>query len=240
MSDKGAMTLSSVESTWIQPPGLPPRAFVFDMDGLLLDSERLALEAFRTASAGFGWEPDLAVYRRCVGGTYEATECLLSPLLPDGLSYATFDARWSEVYADLIDAGALAVKPGAIELLTALAERGIPRALATSTRRAVAEHKLALTGLADYLPLRVCGGETPRGKPAPDPYLAAVRLLGTASATTWACEDSDHGVLAAHAAGLYVIQVPDLLEPGEAVRDLGHLVLDDLHRVLDHLRRVLA
>lgn len=215
-----------------------PRAVVFDMDGLLLDSERLALEAFHTACACFGWEPDLAVYRRCVGSTYEATERLLTPLLPSGLLYTTFDARWSEAYAELLDAGALAVKPGALELLDALAERGIPRALATSTRRAVAEHKLALTGLADYLPLRVCGGETQRGKPDPDPYLAALRLLGATAAGTWACEDSDHGVLAAHAAGLYVIQVPDLLEPGDAVRDLGHLVLDDLHAVLEHLRRV--
>jgi HAD superfamily hydrolase (TIGR01509 family) len=217
-----------------------PLAVVFDMDGLLLDSERLALEAFRTACAQSGWEPDLAVYRRCVGGTYEATERLLTPLLPPGLAYATFDACWSTAYADLLDAGALAVKPGARDLLATLADRGIPRALATSTRRAVAEHKLALTGLGDYLPLRVCGGETPRGKPAPDPYLAALALLGTPATATWACEDSDNGVLAAHAAGLHVIQVPDLLAPGDQVADLGHLVLEDLHAVLDHLQRALA
>ncbi|MBX3706605.1 MAG: HAD family phosphatase [Pseudomonadales bacterium] len=216
-----------------------PRAVIFDMDGLLLDSERLALEAFLRAGAEFGWTPDLDVYRRCVGSTYEATARLLEPLLPDGLAYANFDARWSAVYGELLDAGLLEVKPGAVELLTLLAERDVPRALATSTRRALAEHKLALSGLAGFLPHRVCGGETVRGKPHPDPYLAALGLLGTPAAATWACEDSDNGVRAAHAAGLHVIQVPDLVEPGPEVRNLGHLILDDLHAVRARLERVL-
>jgi len=219
--------------------GLPrPRAVVFDMDGLLLDSERLALEAFEAASASLGWEPDLAVYRRCIGSTYAATQAVLEAVLPLGLSYPVFDARWSQCYAERLDAGALEIKPGAEELLRALVDLGIPRALATSTRRPVAEHKLALTGLAEFLPVRICGGETSRGKPHPDPYLAAIAALGVWAPEAWACEDSDPGVRAAVAAGLAVFQVPDLLQPEPAVRALGHRIVTDLHVVLAELRRI--
>jgi HAD superfamily hydrolase (TIGR01509 family) len=220
------------------PRRLPrPQGVVFDMDGLLLDSERLAMQAFCAAAESLGWAPDLDVYRRCIGSTYAATEALLSPLLPADVPYAELDRRWSAQYDARIEAGELAVKPGAFELLRVLAQRGIPRALATSTRRAVAARKLALTGLGAHLEVLVCGGETGRGKPHPDPYLQAVALLGVAPALAWACEDSDNGVRSAHGAGLHVIQVPDLVPPSAEVRAFGHLVAADLFEVLEHLER---
>ncbi|MEZ5557256.1 MAG: HAD family phosphatase [Pseudomonadales bacterium] len=210
-------------------------AVVFDMDGLLLDSERLARELFFATCVEIGMQVDPAVYDRCVGTTHEGTAQILSAIL-GAAGYEELEARWSARYEARIRAHPVPVKAGALALLEYLQSTSVPLALATSTRRPVAERKLQLAGLAAFFPVMVCGGETPRGKPHPDPYLAALEHLGQPPARCLALEDSDNGVRAAHAAGLKVIQVPDLLEPAPAVRALGHQVVSDLHAVLADLR----
>lgn len=208
-----------------------PAAVVFDMDGLLLDTERLALSAFEDACAAVGADVDPGVYRRCIGSNWETTRTILTEALGSAAACDRLDVAWQRRYDALIDAGALTCKPGATDLLEALAGRGVRTALATSTRRATAEHKLAATGLIHHFQVLICGGETPRGKPHPDPFLAAVGALGVAPARCWALEDSENGVRAAVAAGLVVFQVPDLVPPTDELRRLGHRVVADLMTV---------
>lgn len=210
----------------------PPLAVVFDMDGLLLDSERLARECFIQACADVGWDADIPAYDRCVGSTSEATERILRDACGREFPYTEMSARWGERYDAHVNHHPVAVKPGARELLDRLERLDIPRALATSTRRSTAQRKLQLAGLADYFLHMVCGGETERGKPHPDPYLEATGRLLREPEQCWALEDSDNGVLAAHAAGLMVFQVPDLISPQAHVRALGHRVVDSLFDVL--------
>ncbi len=205
------------------------------MDGLLLDSERLARRAFEEACAGVGAEVAPDLYERCIGTSWEATRALLSDAVGSAAAYAELDRTWARHYQALIDAGELSLKPGARHLLETLEAVGIPCGLATSTRRALATAKLSRTGILTHFSCLICGGETPRGKPHPDPYLAAVAGLGVLPPETWALEDSENGVRSAHAAGLRVFQVPDLVPPSAALLELGHTVVDDLFDIVRRL-----
>jgi HAD superfamily hydrolase (TIGR01509 family) len=205
------------------------------MDGLLLDSERLARETFVSACRSVGWEPDLAVYDLCVGSTYEGTQRILENGFGAEFPFEAVTERWGTLYEERVLYQAVDVKTGALELLIRLDELGIPRALATSTRRDIAVTKLKNACLHDYFTQLVCGGETERGKPHPDPYLEAAARLLLDPRQCWALEDSNNGVRAAHAAGLRVFQVPDLVAPSDEVRALGHEVVGSLLDVLDVL-----
>lgn len=214
---------------------LPPAGVIFDMDGLLLDSERLARDAFLQACEQWGWEADMLAYIRCIGSTYEATQHILLEAHGSDFPYADIERSWSDIYHDRIHACPVPLKPGAIALLDHLRADEIPLALATSTRRPTAEVKLEQAGLAGYFFHTVCGDETPRGKPYPDPYLAAATGLQLKPERCWALEDSENGVRAALAAGCAVIQVPDLVIPDAEVRALGHVIESSLLDVLARL-----
>jgi len=208
-----------------------PQGVLCDMDGLLLDSERLARDAFVRACADLDWPADLVAYHRCIGSTARQTEEILRQAYGPDFPYAAIDARWSSHYHARLAEGPVPVKPGAVELLEYLAARGVPVVLVTSTRRPVAQEKLTATGLLPFFEQLVCGGETTRGKPHPDPYLTAARALSLAPARCWAVEDSANGVRSAHGAGCTVFQVPDLVAPTTEIRELGHRIVTSLHDV---------
>lgn len=209
-----------------------PSAVVFDMDGLLLDSERLARATFIRACRAFGWEPDMSVYNLCIGTTFETTERILKDNFGGEFPYDEIAELWETQYHDHALNRPIDLKPGARELLVRLQTLGIPRALVTSTERSTAIAKLRHADLEGYFVHIICGGETARGKPHPDPYRQATEQLALRAETCWALEDSDNGVRAAYAAGFEVFQIPDLLQPGSEVREFGHHILDDLTAVL--------
>lgn len=221
-------------------PSAPfPEGVLFDMDGLLLDTERLAQEAFVQACAELGWSADLDVYRQCIGSTEGRTRELLSAVYGDGSAYETLDACWSQHYRQRVESGAIPVKSGALALLEYLHGQQVPLGLVTSTRRQLAVDKLARVGFSEFFRATVCGGETAQGKPHPAPYLEAARKIAVAADACWALEDSANGVRAAVHAGCRVYQVPDLVEPSAELRALGHQIvssLEDVQRVLERLR----
>ena len=217
---------------------VPPAGVVFDMDGLLLDSERLARDAFVQACEQSGWEADMTAYMRCIGSTYAATRRILLEAYGANFPYTHIEGIWSDIYHERIHACPVPLKAGAMALLNYLRGAEIPMALATSTRRLTAEIKLEQAGLAAYFSHTVCGDETPHGKPHPDPYLAAAVGLQLAPDRCWALEDSENGVRAALAAGCLVIQVPDLVLPGAEMRALGHLIVSSLLDVLARLEEI--
>jgi HAD superfamily hydrolase (TIGR01509 family) len=215
-----------------------PAGVLFDMDGLLLDSERLAMEAFVRACEDHGWRADLAVYQLCIGSTYENTREILTAAHGEKFPYEAIDARWNDHYHARLSEGPVPVKAGAVALLSHLMERGVPMALVTSTRRPTALEKLETAGLIDYFDALVCGGETARGKPDPDPYLAGAARLDLLPSACWALEDSANGVRAAVSAGCTVYQVPDLVVPTPEIEQLGHRIvatLAEVHSALEAL-----
>jgi beta-phosphoglucomutase-like phosphatase (HAD superfamily) len=133
----------------------------------------------------------------------------------------------------LVDAGRLELKKGAAELLDALEGSGVPKGVATSSSRAKAMHMLTKVHLADRFEVIVTRTEVPKGKPHPDLYLRAAHELGFAVDRCISMEDSYNGVRAAHAAGMRVIMVPDLLCPTGEIEELSEAVAKDLCAVLD-------
>ncbi len=212
-----------------------PAAVVFDMDGLLLDTERRYEEAFVAACGELGFTVAQETYLRCLGTDAATTRAILGKALGHPDRYAALERRWLDLYDKVANARPAEPKRGALDLLDALRRHRIPTGLATSTARSEAVHHLRQAGLLGEFSCLICGGETPRGKPHPDPYLAASAALGMPPAACWALEDSDNGVRSAHAAGLTVFQVPDVLRPSSEVLRLGHHVAEDLFEVLDFL-----
>jgi pseudouridine 5'-phosphatase len=184
-------------------------AVVFDLDGLLIDSEGLAAQAWREALAPYGAtltgdEIDAMFGRRIVD---DAALLIERHGLP--VSVETLVARRSEITRGLLRT-ALQPMPGAVALVRRLRERGVPMAIATSGLRWYADECLATIGLGDCFAVRVTGDDVARGKPDPEVYLSAAGRLGIAPAACLALEDAPMGAEAALAAAMPLIVVPNV------------------------------
>ncbi len=204
-----------------------PQAVVFDMDGLLLDTERVYFEAFRTALTILGLPQDDNLFRRLVGTNNVLGRRMLTEGLSGRVTLEEFDAVWeSEIEQRLTDC--IPVKPGVRAVAKHLRDRDIPYIIATSTQTEKAHLYLDRAGLSTLFQDVVGGDQVGASKPAPDIYLHAIARLGCDPATCVAFEDSPNGVRAAHAAGLITVQVPDIVAPDAELRSLGHYIASDI------------
>lgn len=218
------------------------KAVLFDMDGTLVDSEKLWDVSMQELYARFGGVMTPEVRNATVGGSAESVIRLVFAdlgLPPDPQEMAGVADWLHEITGDLFDAG-LPWCDGARELLDELAGAGVPMALVTNTRRALTERALNSIG-RHYFAVSVCGDEVPCGKPAPDPYRQAAALLGLDPAHCLAIEDSVTGAASAEGAGCPVLVVPNDVEvPGgprrRHVPTLAAMDLYGLRRVYRDLR----
>ena len=192
---------------------LDPRAVLFDMDGLMLDTEPLAMRAWHETAGALGVAFDAELSRRLVGHNFAGCRALIRAHYPQEYPVDALLARWHETYDAIVAREGIAVKAGVHELLDWLDAVELPRAIATSTRRARAAAKLTEAGLLARFDALVGGDEVAHGKPAPDIYLEAARRLAVEPAHCVVLEDSEPGARAGLAAGMTVIMVPDLVEP---------------------------
>jgi HAD superfamily hydrolase (TIGR01509 family) len=209
--------------------GLNPGAVIFDMDGLLLDSEPLYRVTWQTASAELGCPIDDEFYAHFVGRGNDEAERLLRERFGEALPLDEFRERWRRDFDRRLDLAPLARKPGAIELLDLLDSLGIRLGLATSTPRDIALR--CLGELATRFTAIVFGDEVRHLKPAPDLFLFTSQRLGVAPDHCLVLEDSEAGVRAARAAGMEVIIVPDLIEPSTEIAAMAGRVCRSLHDV---------
>ena len=213
----------------MQLPSIPA-AVVFDMDGLLSDTEALYQEAIMAAALEAGHDMTPVLFRRMLGGVWQSNRTLLLDHYGAGFPVDTFRTAWMRQF-DLMVETRLALKPGAIELLDTLDELRLARAIATSSSLTTVRHHLATYDLAERFDAIVSHGDYLVGKPAADPYLKAAERLGVEPRRCVALEDSFNGVRSAHAAGMMTAMVPDLLAPTDEIRALCTVVVDDLHAV---------
>ena len=203
------------------------RGALFDMDGLLLDTERLHFEAGTAAARELGLGDLSATLRRMIGVRALEGRALLEPALRGRATLAEFEALWSTRIERLVARG-VPVRANVVELLTLLRERGTPCAVATSSRRASAEAALREANLRGFFATVTGGDDVIEAKPDPEIYLKAAASLGIRAADAVAFEDSEPGTRAAVASGATVVQVPDLVAPSEALLALGHVVAPDV------------
>ena len=213
------------------------KAFVFDMDGVIFDSERAVIECWKKVAPGYGID-DIEVHCHAACGlTAAETRKLFTARYGEDLPYDEMIAKRRILIRQMFDEGKVAVKPGVRELLGYLKDNGYKVALASSTSREWVMRELDQAGLTGFFDEIVCGDMVTRSKPAPDIFLEACSRLHTDPSEAAAVEDSYNGVRSATSAGLYTIMVPDLLEPDEEMRDKADLILDSLVLVLEKIRQ---
>ncbi|MDB5474506.1 MAG: hydrolase, haloacid dehalogenase-like family [Phenylobacterium sp.] len=212
------------------------KAVVFDMDGLLVDSEVVYCEALTAQAAAMGYTLPLEVMTRMIGHTWAGSAHVLTEHFGPGFDTDLMRSGSVERFYDLAQAE-IALKTGVLEILDHLDRAGLPRAVCTSSRRVDAEHHLSAHGLMDRFNAILAQGDYPRPKPNPDPYLKAAEALGVDPADCLALEDSHNGVRAAAAAGMMTIMVPDMLDATEEMHGLCVRIAADLHEVRELLER---
>jgi len=213
------------------------KAVLLDMDGTLLDTEKVYLESLVSALAAFGYSDGVMTLCQAMVGI-PALEC--EAMLRDryGEDFPltqlrqAFNARRDEILAS-----GLPLKTGAIDLLDALRETALPLAIVTSSSRRTADEHLTLAGIRTRFETIVTRDDVMRGKPSPDLYLLAASRFGVKPEFCLAVEDSNPGVAAAHAAGAVTLMVPDIVPPTEESRVKCAAVLPDLGAVLTMLRQ---
>ncbi|WP_028536477.1 HAD family hydrolase [Paludibacterium yongneupense] len=214
-------------------------AILFDMDGLMINSEAAAIECWRMACADLGVACDEAFLLGMVGlATARCTDYVAAHLGGDVARADALRERCNSYYMQTLEQGRIGLMPGIVQLLDWVVGQGIVRAVATSTKRAQAEIKLDKSGLAPYFSTVVAGDEVAATKPAPDLFLGAAGRLGIDPARCLVLEDSAYGVMAGHAAGMRVIMVPDLIAPSAEQAALAFRICDDLHQALEMIRQL--
>ena len=203
-------------------------AVLFDMDGVIFDSERAQMAVW-FALAEEASLPDMErVYHRCIGVTVEATGAILKEEYGADFPWEDFRRRTNAAYRARYAGGRLPLKEGARELLEALHARGVPLALASSTGGELVRAWLSEAGLLPLFDAVVTGDMVTHSKPDPEIFLAACAALGVNPSETYVIEDSYNGVRAAHAGGMHVLMVPDLLPPDDEMREKAEAIFPSL------------
>jgi len=208
----------------------PIKAVVFDMDGLLVDTENVVFEAMKAAVGGLGLEMPFDLFKRLVGLPAGASDLIVIEHFGEDFDLTLWRSEVRRHFLDIAAAG-VALKAGVVELLDALDAHTLPRAIATSSTRDAVEHSLGQHGLIERFDAIVSRELQTHHKPHPEPFLKAAQALAIDPADCLALEDSHNGVRAAAAAGMMTVMVPDLLDATEEMHALCVRIARDLHEV---------
>ena len=211
---------------------------IFDMDGVIFDSERAILECWLVLADKYGLKDLEEVFKKCIGTndaqTAEIVESAYAPEFGEGI-YDKLRKESSEIFHKKYDGVGLPIKPGVKELLDYLKDNNVPIGLASSTKKATVERELTEAGLIDYFDKIIGGDAVKISKPNPEIYLLACEAMGTEPEKAIAIEDSYNGVRAAKAAGMQCIMVPDIIPADDEMRSLTDAICGDLLEVKETL-----
>lgn len=207
------------------------KAVVFDMDGVIFDTEKAVIEVWQEVADKHGIPNIVEFCTDCIGTNAVLTRQRFHERYGDKYPYEEIRAEKTAMVRERFHRGEIDIKPGARELLSALKKAGIKVALASSTREEVVREELTLMGLIEFFDVIVTGDMVERSKPAPDIFAKACEKLGVKPSEAVGIEDSYNGIRSSHAAGLYTIMVPDLLQPTDEICELADAVMSDLFEV---------
>lgn len=206
---------------------------IFDMDGVMFDTESLAIEGWIYAGKKMGFNITKELILKCIGLNSKKTKQILAEALGSSFDYENCRAIRNKYSHNYFSKKGMPLKKGIKELLHYLKEKGIKIAVATSTSKAEAELNFEIAGILDYFDAYVCGDMIELGKPNPQIYLKAAQVLGEKPENCIAIEDSYMGIEAAHKAGMHVIMVPDLLPYNDMCKQFVSKKANDLLEVLE-------
>ncbi|CVI59161.1 MULTISPECIES: HAD family hydrolase [Agrobacterium] len=214
-----------------------PQAVIFDMDGLLIESERLYRDSFLAASDEGGHGMKVETYQKVCGSPWDVITGAIVADYGADFPIDSFRDAWLR-HLGLMMAEGVALKPGVIEILDLLDRLDIRRAIATSSRHDSVTRHLGPYDLLRRFDTIVARGDYTEPKPAPMPYLTAARRLSLDPGRCLALEDSYSGVRSATSAGMITIMVPDVAPPTEEMREKCVAVASDLHAVVAMLEKL--
>ena len=211
-------------------------AVVFDMDGVIFDSERAVLNCWLSIADKYGLDGIMEPYLACTGTTMERTREIMLEAYGEDFPYDVYAKEASVLYHERYDGGKLPMKEGVVELLDYLKAEKKKIALASSTRRQTVGNQLRDANIISYFDAILCGDMVERSKPAPDIFLKACEALGVSPECAYAVEDSYNGIRAAHAGKLKPIMVPDLLPANKEMEECTQAILPSLTSFMEYLQ----
>ena len=216
---------------------------IFDMDGVIFDSERTLLECWIETAGNYNMDEELvrSTYIKCIGTNSRQTTEIFTNAFGDILSEEMLKNIWDEsvtLHRTRYPDGKLPVKAGVRDILEYLQSSGISVGIASSTRRQKVERQIKHAGLSDYFVGIIGGDAVTISKPNPEIYLLACREFGFEPGSTFAVEDSFNGIRAANAAGMRPIMVPDIVPADAEMHRLSEFVCKDLLEAMDYLKKV--
>ena len=210
-------------------------AAIFDMDGLMFDTERVARDGWIAVGKEDGYTVTVDFLDRVTGVNAVRVGELCHEEFGADFAYESFSSRVRDYMFRVFDREGMPCKPGLVELLDALAARRIRTAVASSSSRPIVLDYLRRAGVDDRFDAVICGDMIANSKPAPDIFFKAAEVLKTPPAECLVLEDSYNGVRAGHAAGMATVMIPDLLPPTDELRGLATRIFPSLLDVIPYL-----
>lgn len=216
---------------------LPLSAVIFDMDGLMVDSERIVKNAWDKAGTALGYGPLGYHMPNTLGMNRKAREAYFLRQHGDDFPFDTFQTVYRDFYLEETNTNGLPLKPGLLTLLQYLKKEGYKTAVASSSSPEHIERTVCMHNIDSYFDVLVSGTSIVHSKPAPDIYLKAAELLKVSPQHAIALEDAPNGIQAAYTAGLYPIMIPDLVEPSARTSALLFRLCRSLDEIPDLIEK---
>lgn len=211
---------------------------IFDMDGLMFDTERIYYKAWQEAARIYQYEITWDIYTQIVARNSRYIEKVLKQILGDDLPYDAICAKKREISDSIIEKEGIKKKEGLVELLDYLDQKGIKKIVATSSMREKAIHYLSLAGIKERFDWIICGSDVEESKPNPEIFLKAAAYLGIEPKDSMVLEDSKLGLEAACRAQMTSVLVPDLVEADEEMTQNASYIKLSLKQVIDLLEEL--
>ena len=211
-------------------------AIIFDMDGVLIDSERISFKCFQEVFKEHNYKMDEIFYLRLIGRNVKSIKAIMEEEYGIDFPFDTIYKKKSNLALEITDKNGVIIKPGVHELLDYLNKENYKIAVATSTRRERALQLLEEAKIKDKVNYVICGDQVENSKPNPEIFLKAAKGLNVSPEKCIVIEDSDAGITAAHAAKMIGIHVPDMKFLEDDTKELAFKICDNLIDVKNYLK----
>lgn len=214
------------------------KAVIFDMDGLMFDTEKIGIRTWNKLSEELGYPKLYNLIYTCFGTNHNFKRKYFAEVLGEEFPYDLFVKREIEITGQTLKDEGVPHKKGLVELLEYLKNNNIKTAVATSTIYEPAIEHIKDAGVFDYFDAIITGDMTEKGKPEPDIYLKACTEVGVDPTDAIGLEDSYNGVRAIYSAGMKAVMIPDMVQPDDEMREKTFAIKESLLDVIDILENI--